>query len=72
MLERVQDPKLRLRFALGLLCVCMVGWPVTALTVFRHEPQGILGLSWIALILTSVDILATTDTRKQVDDADAD
>lgn len=51
------------RRALGwsLLVVCVVGWPATALTVFRAEPQGILGLSWAALILTAVDILLTAE-----------
>jgi hypothetical protein len=35
------------------------GWPTTAVTVFKHEPQGILGLSWGAMILAGYNILAT-------------
>jgi hypothetical protein len=38
----------------------IVGWPATALTLFRDEPQGILGLSWLALTITAVDILVST------------
>jgi hypothetical protein len=64
----MSDPKNRKRFAKALLVVCVIGWPATALTIFSQEPQGILGLSWTALILTALDILATTDTREQVDD----
>ena len=45
----------------------MIGWPLTALTVFSEEPQGILGLSWLAIILTAVDILLTADVRDQQD-----
>jgi hypothetical protein len=36
-----------------------VAWPVTAVTTFRNEPQGILGLSFIALIIGGYNIVAT-------------
>jgi hypothetical protein len=61
----LRSPRVRVWFALALLVGCVVAWPITALTVFRDEPQGILGLSYLALILTALDILATTDVRKQ-------
>jgi hypothetical protein len=41
------------------LAVSLVGWPLTSLTVFKHEPQGILGLSWLALILGAANTLLT-------------
>jgi hypothetical protein len=51
----------RAQVALGALMVIgfTVAWPVTALTTFRHEPQGILGLSFIALIIGGYNIVAT-------------
>jgi len=55
--------KTRKRAAVLLLLLCLVAWPVTAMTVFREEPQGILGLSWAAIILTMLDIVATADVR---------
>ena len=58
------NPKHRVWAAWGLLVVCVVGWPVSALTVFSGEPQGILGLSWAAIIITCLDIVATSDVRK--------
>lgn len=64
------SPSRRKRFAVILLVVSTVAWPLTALTVFRHEPQGILGLSWFAIILTALDIAATTDVREQSEDED--
>lgn len=48
-----------------LLIGATIGWPVSALTVAKEEPPFILGLSWLAIILTAVDILATQDVRKQ-------
>lgn len=54
------------RHAAALMFVAsVVAWPVTALTVFSTEPQGILGLSWLSIILQAVTILATTDVREQ-------
>lgn len=66
-MRRLLDPEPRRRFAVVLLVGSTIAWPVTALTVFREEPQGILGLSWAAIILTALDILATTDVRKQAE-----
>ncbi len=48
------------RLAWALLMVSMIAWPITAWTVFRGEPQGILGLSFLAIILTALDVIATT------------
>ena len=43
----------------------MIGWPASALTVAKGEPQFILGLSWIAITLTALDVAATTDVRNE-------
>lgn len=53
--------KNRLKMAWTLLIISVIGWPLTALTVFKTEPQGILGLSWLAIILTALDVVATVD-----------
>lgn len=55
--------KVRIYFGWGLLVASILAWPITALTVFKDEPQGILGLSWAAIILTAIDILSTQDVR---------
>lgn len=47
-----------------LLIGSIIGWPVSALTIFRSEPQGILGLSWFAIILTSADLLTTAQVNE--------
>lgn len=58
----------RLVLAWVLLLGSLVGWPLSALTFAKDEPQFILGLSWLAITLTAADLLSTTDTRRQVDE----
>lgn len=60
-------PRVRLWAAWVVLLATIAGWPVSALWLARGEPQFVLGLSWMALTLTALDILATTDTRVAVD-----
>jgi uncharacterized membrane protein YfcA len=62
--------KVRIVAAWVLLVGSIIGWPVTALTVAREEPQFVLGLSWLAIILTAVDILSTTDVRRTQGDGE--
>jgi hypothetical protein len=65
------SPKWRVRAAWALLVVCLVAWPATALTVAKDEPQFILGLSWTALILTSLDIVTSSDVRAKQEGEDS-
>jgi hypothetical protein len=48
-----------------LLCGSIVGWPLSALTVARDEPPFILGLSWLAIILTSLDLLTSSQVHQE-------
>jgi hypothetical protein len=46
-----------------------IGWPVSAVTWARDEPRFVLGLSWLAIILTSADLLSTSQVHEeQADD----
>lgn len=67
-LQKTFKPEMRMKMATVLLIGSVIGWPITALTVFSKEPQGILGLSWLAVILTAIDILSTQDVRNKADD----
>jgi hypothetical protein len=64
-MSRLANPRFRRCLAIALLIGSLIGWPVSALTWAADEPQFILGLSWLALTLTALDILATTDVRVQ-------
>lgn len=44
----------------------IIGWPLTATTVFSSEPQGVLGLSWVAVIYSGFQVLQQTYTNKMV------
>lgn len=59
----LRDPATRVKAACVMLVISVVAWPVTSLTIFRGEPQGVLGLSWIAIILNMLQIVVTTDVR---------
>jgi hypothetical protein len=62
------SPKWRRLAALALVVITLIGWPLSALTWAKDEPQFILGLSWLAITLTAVDVAATTDVRAEQDD----
>ena len=59
------NPDTRIRFGWVLLISSLVGWPLSALTVARHEPQFVLSLSWLAIVLTALDYLEIAKTRKE-------
>jgi uncharacterized membrane protein YfcA len=48
-----------------LLVGSVIGWPVSALTVAADEPQFVLGLSWLAIILTSADLLTSSQVNEE-------
>jgi uncharacterized membrane protein YfcA len=51
-------------FGILLLVGSLIGWPLTALTVAKDEPQFILALSWLAITLTAYDILKSARIHK--------
>lgn len=67
-LQKLGTPERRVKAAAWLFVVSIIAWPITALTVFRHEPQGILGLSWGAIILTALQLVVATDVRREQDE----
>lgn len=68
---RARDKRVRLAWAV-IAAVCL-GWPTTAtlqalgLPVFE---QAMLALSWIAPLLTAVDLLFTSQLHEKTDDQD--
>lgn len=67
---------MRVRGAWVLLVLCTIGWPATHVAMLMTHPPGasnwvfhlLLALSWFALILTALNILATTDVRREQED----
>jgi hypothetical protein len=62
-------PRNRVRLAWFLLVLSLIGWPISALTFAKQEPMTVLGLSWLAITLTALDVLLTADVRKEQDDS---
>ena len=57
--------KARTILAWTLVVGGLVGWPVSALTWARSEPQFVLGLSWLAIILTALDLLTSSQVHEE-------
>ena len=54
-----------------LLAGSVIGWPLGALTVFRDEPHGVLGLSFLAIIIECASLLTAAQVREtQADSSD--
>lgn len=75
-LDRLHDPQLRFRLAVVMFFASLVLWPATHVLMILTQPTGftswaahlLLGLSWLAVTYTSVDIMATTDVRREQED----
>lgn len=74
MLDKLKDPKNRVKYALWLLFGSLVLMVINvALYLFGIIDEAMLILitlilSWLAITLTAVDIVATTDVRANDDD----
>lgn len=47
----------------------MIGWPLSALTWAKDEPQFVLGLSWLAITLTALDLLTSSQVHEEQGDS---
>jgi hypothetical protein len=52
------------RGAWALLAVSTVAWPVSQMTFAKDEPPFVLALSWLAIILTCLDVLVTAHVKR--------
>lgn len=57
--------KVEVILAWALIIACVVGWPLSQLTVAKDEPAFVLGLSWLAILLTAVDYLKNSRAHKE-------
>jgi hypothetical protein len=64
----VDGKRLEVRIGWVMLGACVVGWPLSALTIARGEPPVILGLSWLAIILNAVGYLKTSRVHRDQDE----
>lgn len=57
--------RIRVILAWTLLAGSIIGWPLSALTVAKNEPPFILGLSWLAIILASAELLTSSQVHEE-------
>jgi hypothetical protein len=59
---------IRVQIALAWLMLVgsVVGWPLSALTWAKNEPQTVLGLSWMAMSYAAFTALVAVGTRRDV------
>jgi hypothetical protein len=58
----------RLIGAWVLLVGSVILWPLSAITWAKEEPQTVLGLSFLAITFTALDILSTVTVRNKQED----
>jgi hypothetical protein len=51
-----------------LLLGSLAGWPASLIWWAKDEPPFVLSLSWLALVLTSLDLLKTSRVHRDQED----
>lgn len=56
--------------AWALLVGSLIGWPLSLIWWAKNEPPFVLSLSWLALVLTAMDLLKTSRVHRDQEDDD--
>lgn len=70
-LNFIADPHKRMRVAVVLFFASIAGWPISALTFASDEPQTVLGLSWLAITITALDVMINTYALLKLEEGDS-
>lgn len=60
------SPERKLQAAWIILLISFILWPVAAFTFAADEPPAILALSFLAITITCVDIIVSSDVSAEV------
>lgn len=64
-MDSKRSRKTRVTAAWVLLVMAVIGWPSSALTLAREEPQFVLGLSWMAIIIEAANLLTSSQVHEE-------
>jgi hypothetical protein len=64
LISHALSPRLQLQLAWAQLVVTLIGWPLSL--VFVQEPPVILSLSWWAVLVTSMNYIASAQANEKV------
>lgn len=74
MIEWIRNPEHRFRLAVRVSVATLIAWPSThALMVLLDPPENswvfhvLMAISFIAILYTCADVIATTDVRREQD-----
>jgi len=48
-----------------LLALSVIGWPLSAFTLAHNEPQFVLGLSWMAIVIEAANFLTSSQVHEE-------
>lgn len=65
----MDNRKIRVILGWVLLVAAIIGWPLSAFTLAKTEPQFVLGLSWMAIILEAMNLINTSEIHKEQGEA---
>lgn len=60
--------RIRVLCAAWSIPISLVLWPVSSLTFAKNEPVSVLGLSWLAITLTAIDVLTSSQIHEEGED----
>lgn len=69
-LSSARGKRLKVLIAFWTVPATLFAWALSAFTWAKDEPQFVLGLSWLAITLTAVDILTTAQVHEESDNGD--
>jgi hypothetical protein len=65
------SPEAQVPIAVAQLVAVVIGWPLSAVTIARDEPQVVLGLSWLALFLTAHNSIISSVANRKIHEGEA-
>jgi hypothetical protein len=71
-LSSARGRRIKTLAAFWAIPITLVLWVLSALTWASSEPQFVLGLSWLAITLTAIDILTSAQIHEENGDSDGD
>jgi uncharacterized membrane protein len=69
-LNSARGRRIRVVAAFWAIPISLILWPVSSFTFAKNEPISVLGLSWIAITGTAIEILTSSQIHEENGDDD--
>lgn len=64
-LNSARGRRIRVVAAFWTIPLSLICWPLSALTFASQEPMFVLGLSWLAITITCIDVLTSSQIHEE-------